>query len=119
MVVTELGISMLVRLEQSLNAHSPMLVTELGMVEFLHPTISVLLDVSIIALQFLRLSYTGFPASTVMLVRLEQPLNALYPMLVTELGMVMLVRLEQSLNANSPMLVTELGMVMLVRLVRP
>ncbi len=35
---------------------------------------------------------------------------------VMELGMLMLVRLEQPLNAELPMFVTELGMVMLVRL---
>jgi len=107
---------MLVRPEQPQNALYPILVTEFGMVELLHPEISVLLDVLIIALQFSRLSYTEFPASTVMLVRLEHLYNAPSPMLVTELGMAMLVRLEQPLNASSPMLLTEFGMVMLVRL---
>ena len=38
---------------------------------------------------------------------------------VTELGMVMLVRPEQPENALSPMSVTELGMVMLVKPVQP
>jgi hypothetical protein len=42
----------------------------------------------------------------VMLVRLVQELNALFPMLVTLAGMVMLVRLVQELNALSPILVT-------------
>ena len=36
-------------------------------------------------------------------------------MLVTEFGMMILVRLEQPLNAPPPMLVTDSGMVMLVR----
>ena len=49
------------------------------------------------------------------MVRAEQPLNALSPMLVTELGMVTEVREEQPLNALHPMLVTELPMVMEVR----
>ena len=39
-------------------------------------------------------------------VGLEQPKNALSPMLVTELGMVMEVRFEQLENAQRPMLVT-------------
>ena len=46
-------------------------------------------------------------------------MNALLPMLITELGMDMLVRLEQLVNADSPMLVTELGMDMIVRLEQP
>ena len=57
----------------------------------------------------------SFPLSTVMLVRLLQPENALTPIVVTELGMLMLVRLLQSLNALIPIVVTELGMSMLVR----
>ena len=46
----------------------------------------------------------------VTLVRPEQPENALWPMLVTELGIVTLVRPEQPENAELPMLVTLLGM---------
>ena len=41
-----------------------------------------------------------------MLVRLEQPSNALLLMLVTPSGIFMLVRLEQPSNALPPMLVT-------------
>ena len=67
---------MLISSMQFENAMSPMLFTELGMVEFLHPTIRVFLDVLIIALQFSRLSYTKFPVSTLMLFRLEQEENA-------------------------------------------
>ena len=37
MLVTELGMVMLVRLEQPPNAQSPMLVTELGMVMLVRP----------------------------------------------------------------------------------
>ena len=42
-------------------------------------------------------------------------------MLATDegMGMVMLVRLEQSLNASPPMLLTDEGMVMLVKPVQP
>ena len=43
------------------------------------------------------------------------PKNALFPMLVTELGMVMELREEQPQNARSSMLVTELGRMMEVR----
>ncbi len=43
-------------------------------------------------------------------------LNALLPMLVTELPMINDVRLLHKWNAHPPMLVTELGMVTDVRL---
>ena len=52
----------------------------------------------------------------VTLVRLEQPLNALDPILVTLLPMVTLVSWGQYLNAPPSILVTLLPMVMLVRL---
>jgi len=80
----------------------------------------------------------------VTLVRLEQPVNALLPILVTLLGIFMLVRLVQSENTPAsirvtlefgskitlcslvqpenallPILVTLLGMVMLAREVQP
>ena len=72
MVMTELGMVMLVRPVQPLNATSPMEVTELGMVVFLQPATSVLVAVSMMALQSLRESYFVLPASTLMLVRPEQ-----------------------------------------------
>ena len=91
-VVTELGIIMLVRflqlLKQSLSisfiesgrvmsfnssqkakALLAIFVTELGMTVIEQPKISVLLIVSIIALQLLRESYTGFPSDTIILLR--------------------------------------------------
>ena len=40
--------------EHLLNANSPILVTELGMVEFLQPVIKVFVAVSMMALQLLR-----------------------------------------------------------------
>src|SRR5437773_9820290 len=55
-------------------------------------------------------------ASTVISVRLEQPPNALNPMLVTPSAIVTLIRLVQSWNAKNPMLVTLLGIETLVRL---
>ena len=99
MLVTELGMVMEVREEQPLNAPYLMLVTELGMVVDWQPAIRVLVAVSIIALQFSRESYTALLLSTTMEVRAEQPENASYPMLVTELGMVMEVREEHPSNA--------------------
>ena len=72
-----------------------MLVTLAGIVEFLHPIINVLVNVSIIALQPLRESNTVFPSSTVIDAILEQPEKTFLPMLVTLAGMVMDVRLEQ------------------------
>ena len=54
MLVTELGMDMLVRLEHLLNASLPMLVTELGMTVFLQPDTNLFVAVSIIALQLFR-----------------------------------------------------------------
>ena len=51
MLATELGIVMEVKPLQLLKAPSPMLVTELGITVFMQPEISVLVEVSIIALQ--------------------------------------------------------------------
>ena len=116
MLVTPLGIAMLVRLLQPQKADSPMLVTLDGMIVFIHPTISVFVDVSIIALHSSRLSYTGFSAATLMLVKLLQSSNAASPMLVTLDGISTLVRLLQPKQASSPMLVTPLGISTFVRL---
>ena len=74
-------------------------VTLEGIVVVLHPTISVLVEVSIIALQLSLLSYFEFPATTFKLVRFGQSENALLPMFVTLDGIVTLVRYEQSKNA--------------------
>ena len=96
-----------------------MLVTELGITVFLHPTINVFVFVSIIALQLSRESYFVFPDSTSIVVRPEQSENAELPMLVTEFGIVTLVKLEQPEKAEPPMLVTELPIVTLVRPEQP
>ena len=77
MEVTELGIVTLVKPLQSSNAEERMEETELGMVVDLHPAISVLVAVSIMALQLSRESYFGFPELTIMLVKPLQPRNAL------------------------------------------
>ena len=71
--VTDGGMETLVRLEQPEKALSPIFVTDGGMVVFLHPLISVLLSVRIMALQSSRESYTLLSLETVILVRLEQP----------------------------------------------
>ena len=72
MLVTPLGMVMEVRPLQPEKALLPMLVTLFGMVVFIHPAINVFVAVSIIALQLLRESYTMFPDSTIMEVRLVQ-----------------------------------------------
>ena len=72
MLVTLDGMSIEVRLERPWNASYPNFVTELGITVFLQPNLSVLDDVSIIALQLFRESYTVFPDATVMEDRLEQ-----------------------------------------------
>ena len=59
-----------------LNAETEIAVTELGMVEFWQPAMSVLEAVSMIALQLLRESYVELPLSTSMLVSLLQQLKA-------------------------------------------
>jgi EamA domain-containing membrane protein RarD len=82
MLVTLMGMVMLVK-PLKLNAAFPMQVTLLGMFEFLHPDIKVLLAVSMIALQLSRESNIVFPELTVILIRLEQSENAPTPMLVT------------------------------------
>ena len=51
-------------------------------------------------------------------VRLEQPLKAPYPILVTVLGIMTEVRLEQPEKTELPILVTELRIVTEVRLVQ-
>ena len=94
-----------------------MLVTELGITEFIQPTIKVFVEVLIIALQLSLESYVLFSLETLMEVR-SQPKKALSPMLVTELGIVMEVRPVHPAKELLPMLVTELGMVMEVRLVQ-
>lgn len=112
MLFTLYGMLIDVRLEQSLNAHSPMLdtlsgmwkdvrpilpskalfsmlVTLSGMTVFLHPTINLLVEVSMMALQLFRESYVVFPLSTAMDSSPSQPANAPSPMLVTLLGILM------------------------------
>jgi len=56
------------------------------MMVLLHPTISVLVAVSIIALQLLRLSYVVLPLSTSIEVNEER--KAAAPILITLLGIV-------------------------------
>ena len=73
MLVTLLGIVMEVRPVQPEKAKLPIEVMVLGIVEFLHPFIRVLVSVSMIALQLLRESYLGLPASIFIEARLVQP----------------------------------------------
>ena len=72
-----------------------MLVTLLGTTEFSQPIIRVLVAVSIIALQFSRLSYIGFPDSTVIASKPVHSQKASSPMLVTLLGIVTDAKLLQ------------------------
>jgi hypothetical protein len=84
-----------VRPLQPWKALLPMLFTVLGIVVFLHPTINVLDDDSIIALQLLRESNLAFPSLTTIVDRLLQPQKALPPMFFTLYGIDMEVRLLQ------------------------
>ena len=81
-----------VKLLQPEKQDFPKLVTELGILLFLHPTTNTLVEVLIIALQFSLESYTVLAASTSIRSRLLQPEKQKYPKLVTELGMVMEVK---------------------------
>ena len=65
-----------VRPLQQKKAELPILVTEFGIIVFLHPAMSSLLDFLIIALQLLRESYMVFPLSTIMEVRPVHPPKA-------------------------------------------
>lgn len=89
----------------------PIETTVLGIVVVLHPTMSLLVAVSMMALQLFLLSYTELPASTVMVVSWLQYMKILPSMLVTEAGMVIDVNPVQFLKALKPILVTEFGMV--------
>ena len=80
-VVTLSGIVIEVRSEQSTKAQSPILVTLFGITVFLHPKISVFVDVSIIALLLSRESYTVLPDSTMMEARPAQPQKADAPII--------------------------------------
>ena len=91
MLVTELGISMEVRLVQR-----------------------VLLLVSIIQLQLFLLSKVGLSSATTIDVSPVHLEKAKFPMLVTELGMEIDVSPVQSEKAPNAMLVTELGIVISV-----
>ena len=117
--VTEDGMVIDVREVQSQKQLNPKLVTEDGMTVVLHPRIILLVDVSIIALQLSRESYTLLFLSTVIDSREEQPLKQESPKLVTEDGMSMDVRDLQPLKHLSPKLVTEDGMVIDVREEQP
>ena len=88
-----------------------MLVTELGITEFLQPKARVLLLVSIIQLQLFLLSKVGLSSATTIDVSPVQPEKASCSMLVTELPIVTDVSPVQPEKARFPMLVTELGMV--------
>ena len=65
MFVTPSGMVIEDRMEQPSKALFPMLITPEGMTVLLQPFISVLVLVSIIALQLLRESYVVFPLATV------------------------------------------------------
>ena len=106
MEVTALGMVINVRPLQPRNASFPIKATVLGITVFLQPAISVLVDVSMMALQSLRLSYTAFPASTCIDVKPLQKENTWIPMVVIELGMVTDVRPLHSQKAASMMPVT-------------
>jgi hypothetical protein len=90
---------------QSEKAISPIVITLSGIMVFWQPQIRVFVLVSIIALQFSRLSYTVLPSATTMAVSALQPLKAHSPILFTPFPITMEVREEQPQKASSPILV--------------
>ena len=98
MDVTLLGMVMEVKPLQPEKAVFPMLVTLLGIVEFLHPAINVFDVFSIIALQLLRESKIVFPLSTIMEVKPSHLEKTFTPIDVTLLGIVTEVKLVQLEN---------------------
>lgn len=104
---------------QPSKAPTPILVIEPGIIVLLHPIINSFVEVSIIALQSLRESYTLFPDSTTICPNLEQLLNAPMPIDVTELGMIIEDRSEQPSKAHLPIDVIEFGMTIEANPVQP
>ena len=100
MLVTVPEIEIFVRPVQPKKAPPRMVVTPIGTTEFLQPKIKVLLFVSIIALQFLRLSNTVLSGSTVMLATLVQFENASPSIFVTPAGIFMLSNSKQLINVR-------------------
>ena len=84
---------------QPLKASSPMDVTELGIMVFRQPAISVFVAVSIMALQLFRLSYTLFPDLTDTEVKPLHQAKVPLPIEVTELGILTEVKLLQPSKA--------------------
>ena len=92
-------------------AASPIFVTDVGITVVLHPAISVLVDVWIMALQLSRESNALFPDSTLIDVRALQPKNESVYIFVTLAGMTNDVRFSQLTKACAPMVLMLLGMV--------
>src|SRR5574344_2042722 len=103
MLVTLPGMLTDVKVEQLWNARSPMLVTPLGMVVVLQPANSVFPSLDRMALHSLPSPpvdrYVALLASTVIVVRPEQPSKTRVPMLVTIVGMLTDVKAGQLKNA--------------------
>ena len=72
----------------------------------MHPIINVFVSVLIIALQLFLLSYTVLFSSTIILVKLEYPPNAEFPIFVTLSGIVKFVNSLQLTNAPFPIFIT-------------
>ena len=118
-LVTPAGIMTLVRFSHPSNASSFMLTTLSGITAELHPAIILFSEISMIQLQFSRLSNVLLKGSTDSLTRLSQYEKAFFPILVTPAGINMFVKVSQQEKASSPMLLTLSGIVMAVRLRQP
>ena len=104
---TELGMLIDKRFEQPQKAQSPMAVTVLRIIVFWHPTTSVFVAVSMMALQLFRESYTVLPSATVICSMSGHEPKAFLPIKVTEDGISNDVR-EVDIKASYPMKATAL-----------
>ena len=121
---------MLVRLEQSLNTDSPILVTLLGMVTLVSLEQPENANELIVTVPFLTLSlvFVGivplYPYNTSLIYTTPLgllsyhgvPMKAELPMLTTLFGILIELRLEQPENASMPMLFTLPGILIEARL---
>lgn len=116
---TLLGIVILFKLSQLLNAPDEIILILSGIIVFWQPIISAFVFVSMTALQLFQLSYLGFFSSTIMLPRLLQPSNTEYSISCTFLGIVIFFKMRHNSKALYSILTTLEGIKISVKLSHP
>ena len=112
-VVTEFGILMSFKPLQPMNELSPMVVTELGITVFEHPLISVLVKVSMMALQLPRESYTLLSSDTERSLKFSQSIIPSCLIIFTELPITIFLRSSHLYIPQSSISVTESDTIMI------